>query len=446
MPNIAWPIESIVHCAERWMARVYHVDATNTFCPFRSNLHWQPFKTRTPSTIHMMLPRAANRTLVTARTDNKVLARRVGAGRRDLRLVRIVVCNLVRLQLGIRLAAKKAADGSLEQEKRDLDDGRVLVRGRSKLLGLFILVSTFIFNPSFITCTCFTHVKEILVDIALLILLLEEHMAHGVDNEHLAILSNDSLLDARGRHRSIARRRLRGGALGRLLLGRAAVLLARLLIHHATLLAVARLRHGRVLLLGGRVGRGRCRSGLRVEAGNVAAPGRVARKLDVATHKLLLPLPVHVEDQVVHRAAGKHEQADNDGAQAGPVAVVVVVGALPQREPVGQEVVVAVARRALEDAHNQRQARLAVRRLLHGRIDLRRRGHLARLAAVLGLARPQLLPHLVRMELARLLAVCLRNGVLRGMLRDVQNVVERGLGVSLVRRDFVADAKDFAVF
>ena len=122
-----------------------------------------------------------------------------------MRRIRVVVRGLVSLGLVIGLAAKQAADRGVEQEQGDLDDSRVLVGRCGQLLGLHSFCQYSFFQLDSGGCQASTYVKEILVDVALLILLLEEDVTLGVNDENLAILGNDSLLDTSRRNRGITR-------------------------------------------------------------------------------------------------------------------------------------------------------------------------------------------------------------------------------------------------
>lgn len=143
-------------------------------------------------------------------------------------------------------------------------------------------------------------------------------------------------------------------------------------------------------------------------------------------------------------AAAHDEDAEHDGAEARAVPRVVVVGALPQREAVGQEVVVAVPRRPAQDVCDEGEAGLALRGALDGRLCLGGRGLLGGLAGLCAVVSEVLL-HLVRVERARLLAVGAVDVLLRGRGGDAEDVVKGGRGIGLVRRDFIADAEDFSI-
>lgn len=87
----------------------------------------------------------------------------------------------------------------------------------------------------------------------------------------------------------------------------------------------------------------------------------------------------------MNAATNKEEQPEQDCTQSRAVAVVVVISALPQRESIGKEMVVAVASRASENVGDQRQTSLALRCKLDGGLDFRRRGCLESLALLLRL-------------------------------------------------------------
>lgn len=287
---------------------------------------------------------------------------------------------------------------------------------------------------------------------AFLVLLLQVDTTERVDNEDLAILSNNPLPGTGGRGRGVTGcagtdTGARTLSLASLLASPATLLLLRLPLLHATLLPVQRLRRA-VLILSSSSGSG-SRRRRRVDPGDPsgqrAAPGGLARKLDVPLDELLLLLPAHVQDQVVHGAAAHEERAQHGGAQARAVPVVVVVGALPEGEAVRQEVVVAVPQRPAQDVGDEREARLALRGVLDGGVDLRLGGRLAVLLLAAGPGLLELLLDLVRVQGARLLAVGLGDVVVRRRARDAQDVVEGGRRVALVRRDLVADAEDLTI-
>lgn len=283
-----------------------------------------------------------------------------------------------------------------------------------------------------------------------LVLLLQVDIADRVDHEDLAVLGHDPLAAPGWPSRRLPGRRRRCALrLEGPLASAAAIFALRLglLLLHAPLSPVHRLRRAILCILRG----SRIRCGLRVDArdAQVAAPGSVPGELDIAPDELGLLLPVHVQHEVVHRTAGNEEQTDHDSAQARAVPIVVVVGALPKREAIGDEVVVALAAGPAQDASDERQTRLAVGRLLDGLVDLALRGRLggAILAGLLGLGAlgAQLLGDLVGVQRARLLAVCLVDVVLRRRGRDAEDVVEGRVGVGFVRGNLVADAEDFTV-
>ncbi len=314
-----------------------------------------------------------------------------------------------------------------------------------------------------------THIKQVLGRVALLVLLLEVHIAQGVNNQDLAILRNDALLGA-GRPAALRRRRLGCGRARDRGRATAAASLAPTTRRVLVLLGIALLQpahlavHGNrpallVLILLRRRG-GRRSRGLGIDAGHVdaevLAPGGVARKLDVALDKLALALPAHVQREVVGAAAGNEEDAEHGGTETGPVAVVVVLGALPRGEAVGQEVVVAVAAGPAQDVGDDGEAGLALRGALDGGLDLGRGGLFGHADARLGLLvlglvllglcalGGELLADLVGMELARLLLVRLVDVIVARAAGDAEELVEGDVG-ALVGDQLIADAEDFAV-
>lgn len=127
------------------------------------------------------------------------------------------------------------------------------------------------------------------------------------------------------------------------------------------------------------------------------------------------------------------EDAEHDRAKARAVPVVVVVGALPRGEAIGNEVVVASTAGALQDVGDNGQAGLAVRSLLDGGLDLGLRGALGDLDAgllvllvLLGLGAlgGELLLDLVGVEGTGLLAVGFVDIILGGRGGDAEEVVE----------------------
>ena len=320
-----------------------------------------------------------------------------------------------------------------------------------------------------------THIKQVLGHLAIFVLLFEVDVTQRVNNEDFSVLSNDPLLCASrptALGLGLGSRRSRDGG-GCPLVARAtslapssvlpSVLLGIALLHSAHL---AVHRHGPsfvilVHLLGRLRGRGRSSRGLRVDARNVdaevLAPSGMARKLDVPLDKLALALPAHVEGKVVRCAAGDEEDAEDGGAQARAVAVVVVFGALPRGEAVREEVVIAVATRPAQDVGDDGQAGLTAFGALDGGLDLggggrlRRRG--ARLALLflglllLGLEAlsGELLPDFVGMEQPRPLLVGLVDVIDACRSLHAQEVIEGDI-VSLMCNEFVTNTEDLAVY
>lgn len=153
-------------------------------------------------------------------------------------------------------------------------------------------------------------------------------------------------------------------------------------------------------------------------------------------------------------AAQGEEDAEHDGAQAGAVPVVVVVGALPRREAIGHKVVVASTPGAFQDVGDDGQAGLSVRSLLDGGLDLGLRGGLGDvdtgllvLLVLFGLGTlgGELLLYLVGVEGTRLLAVGLVDIILGGRGGDAQNIVEGNVG-AFEGGDLVTDTEDLAIW
>lgn len=400
------------------------------------------------------------RQLVDALLEELEAVGRVGRGR-PLRRVRVgrgvvVVVDLVVRFRGVgRVAGRSevSPDGEPVDVARQLVERRVSDRGRGELSGLGTVGTRLAlhsrrFSQRMKTLTekekggGDTYVKEELAHVPLVVLLLEVDVAEGVDDEDLAVLGDDSLLGARGAR---ARRCLHGHgrrapAPAGLLLADAsraggaaralpflAGVLARLLLLHPALLAVQ--GDGGLLLLlllfvGGGLRlrwrglrRGRSGGGV-VESrdGEVVAPGGVPRELDVALDELALAPPAHVQGDVVEAAAADEQAADEDGAEAGAVPAVVVLGALPGGEAVPEEVVVADAPRAAEDVGDDSEAGLALAGLLDGGLELGGLDALALgldAALLFGAVGHDLLAHLVRVQRARLALVRLVDLVLR---------------------------------
>lgn len=280
------------------------------------------------------------------------------------------------------------------------------------------------------------YVEEELLHLAILVGLLQVHVAHGVDDQDLAVLGHDALAGARcagGGGPGLGR----SGALG--LLVRSVLLLALLL--HAAHLPVQGLGRGGIHVL---VGRRRA-----VQAGDaqIVAPGGVARELDVAADKVLLALPAHVERQPVAAASDEDEEAGQHGPEPRAEPGVVVAGALPLGEAIVQEVVVALPAGAAQDVGHDSEARKAVAGGLRRGLDLGRGRALAAVRAGLagaGLAGDERLLDLVGMQRAGALLVGLVDVVLVRGGRDAEEVVE-GDSQALGGLDLIAETEDFLI-
>lgn len=284
-----------------------------------------------------------------------------------------------------------------------------------------------------------THVEEKLVNNTILVLFFKVDVTDRVNNENLAILGHDPLTGGSWRSGRVAGN---AGALGLagLLASNASILLLGLSLLEASLLPVHGLRRAILFIIFLDSGD---RSRLKNRDDKTLAPGGLACILDVAAHKLLLAFPAHVKDEVVDRAASHEEDAKDGSAQAGAVAVVVVVGALPEREAVVEEMIVAVALGALEDVDDEGEAGLALTSALDRRGELSLGGGFG--IGVLLLLGLELLLHLVGVQCLGLLAVGLGDVVLAGVRADAQDVVEGARGVGLVVDELIADAENLAI-
>lgn len=163
--------------------------------------------------------------------------------------------------------------------------------------------------------------------------LLEEDVADRVDDEYLAVLSDNALLDALGAQCPFW---LPGHAcvVGAWLAGRHDLfpLLLVFFFHGALFAAVARYQF-RGGLVGGviwavveQLG---VTSGRGIDSGNagdgrLVTPGRLASLANVTLDKVLAAAPSHEQGKVVETAAKDKQQADDDRAKAGAEALVVV--------------------------------------------------------------------------------------------------------------------------
>lgn len=327
-----------------------------------------------------------------------------------------------------------------------------------------------------------TYIKKELLNLTLLIDLLEIDVAERVDNEDLAVLGHHALLSTGRARRRLCRGGGRAAAAGSARIGAgtetatngtaaADALTGRIALGitllHTALLAV----HCHVVLL--RLVFGRTRVGsssttttqgrigtninAEVDTTQLAAPGGVARVPNVAFDKLALALPAHVQGNVVRSAADKDKEAEQDGAEARPVTVVVVFGALPDGEAVGEKMVVAVAFGSAQDVGHNAEAGLHLRGALHGSTNLASRRALgdidtgllvaavALLLGCLGAVGRDLLLDLVRMELPCLLAVRFVDIVEGGRGRDANKVVKGNIGPE-GGGELVTNAKNLTVW
>ena len=272
---------------------------------------------------------------------------------------------------------------------------------------------------------------------ALLVLLLEIDVTKGVNDKNLAILGDDPALLSSRSSRRIARRRRALNFAG--LLGGATTLALVLLVTHAPFPTVHGLRRALVLVL--------TRSRLALGSRNVqvSSPSSFAGVLDITLDELLLALPAHVEYEVMDSSTADEEDADQDAAQARAVAVIVVIRALPQREAVGEVVIVALTSLATQDVGNEGETCLTLGGELDGILDLGRSRGLSTLVLALCALGAQLLSDLVGVKSASLCTVGLVNVVLRGGICDAEDLVEGGGGVSLVCSDLVTNAEDLTI-
>lgn len=112
--------------------------------------------------------------------------------------------------------------------------------------------------------------------------------------------------------------------------------------------------------------------------------------------------------------------------------------------------IVAVSRRAFQDACNQTKSSLTIRCLLDGSFDLSGSGRLG--SALFSFAASQLhafgsqsLLDLVRVKGDGLLSMCLVDVFERCTRRDAEDIVKGRSGISFVGRDFIADAEDLTI-
>lgn len=297
-------------------------------------------------------------------------------------------------------------------------------------------------------------------------MLLEVDVSDGINHKNLAILGNNALLGAGRPGLTGLRSRLAGGggtaaagaaSGGSGLAGSAPALLSSLstshLFLHTSLLAVSG-QLGALLIVGG--GRSRSRGWGVVDARNVevVSPSSIARELDVALDKVFLTLPGHVQSDVVEGTSSHEEDTEEHSAQARAVPIVIVIGALPCREAVLQEMVVAVAIGTADDVAHKTKAGLALGGNLDSGLDLllgRSLGHidaggLLLLLLGLGALGDELLADFIRVEGAGDLAVGLGDLVNGSAVLDAEEVVEGLFGVGLVGLDLIADTENLTIY
>jgi hypothetical protein len=136
----------------------------------------------------------------------------------------------------------------------------------------------------------------------------------------------------------------------------------------------------------------------------------------------------------VNTTTYNEEKTNDDCAQAGAVSVVVVVGALPEREAIGQEMVISVALGATKDVSDEGETSLSLAGLLHSSLDLSIGRRLSLCAGLLVLSSlgSHSLSDLVRVQISGLLAIGLGNIVERSRGRDAEDVVEGRSGIGLI--------------
>ena len=153
--------------------------------------------------------------------------------------------------------------------------------------------------------------------------------------------------------------------------------------------------------------------------------------------------------QAVLRATNDGEKTNDDGTKTRTEAVVVVARALPCRKAVPQEVIVALALRALEHLGDDGQPLVGGRDLLHMGFNLPVGGLLADrgslLLVILGIVGNKDLAGLVGMEVARLLAESLGQLVLGRAGLDAEEVVE-GDVLAFGLDHLVAETEDFMIW
>jgi hypothetical protein len=301
-----------------------------------------------------------------------------------------------------------------------------------------------------------TYVEKELALHALLGLFFQEDIADGIHNEHLTVLSNNTLLRALGSRSDF---RLNGSAdtsgTCRPYSLNFLALLA-LLIHSTLLAAVPWYKLIRrvfvlffvliPLLSVDSIDAGDTLNG------SLIAPGGLACMPDVALNKLPATPPAHEQSKVVHAAAHDNKEAEQNGTETRAKSLVVVARAPPFWETVPQEVVVALALGALENIGNDRQPLIASGDLLEVCIDFLLRWALADLDSRCGALLlvgllvfiDEDLASLVGVQPCRLLAVGLVHFIVRCAGLDAKEVVESDI-VALGSGNLVADAEDLVI-
>lgn len=299
-----------------------------------------------------------------------------------------------------------------------------------------------------------TYVEKELLLLAFFSLFLEEDIARRIDNENLAVFSDNALLGtlrARGQRCFDRRRDTR---LARLLRDNSLLVLAVLLLHGALLTTVHR---GHLLSSFVRIiplfSVDRRRGGDRVDAGNaldasVVTPSSPAGMPNIALDKLPATLVGHEQSEVVHATTHDDEHANHHGAKSRAVTLVVVARAPPLGKAVLQEVVVTLTVLTLQNIGNHGQPLVRSRGLLHVSINLPLRCLLDDLLALLLVLQDALgletLAGFVGMQLARLLTVGLGQLILRGRGLHAEQIVESDI-FAAVQSDFIAQAEYLVV-
>lgn len=203
--------------------------------------------------------------------------------------------------------------------------------------------------------------------LALFISLFQKDIATGVNDENLAILRHDAFFGTNG---SLADRCTRAtcslGSLAALVLVLASFLLlkpALTSIDHLSGLEF--LAHGPTNDLAGIANTTQILDARHTDF----TPGGVSCKLDVASDKLLLPLPAQVECEPVAPTADTDEQTEQDGPKTGTEPGIVVTGPLPLGKAIAQEKVIPLSPGAAQNIDDNGEAGIAIRGVLLGILD-----------------------------------------------------------------------------